>query len=1590
MASPVGADALISGEQLVQSGQYAEALSIFESLLEDDPLNIDALINIGVAAIQADEIQRGLDAFLRALCLEPTNSTLVENIGALIEEPAVAAYVDAFLEQLVESEHIEPRHRHCAAVLGHLLGAAGSYKAAQTTFDITPELSHARPFELQGFASDPRIAQSAATPLKLQLLLLEDGLANRALIITADLFGFDDAAVAQIRAVAREWGIPPEAVIMNASHTHYAPGTVRDLPEILGRADEEYIQQIVLTIAQVLPQLHEHLQPCFVYAAEGKARIGSNRRVKVNGTVEFGVNEDGYYHQETPIIVIDFLNEGSSLLLVSHGCHPTGLSAAPILSADFPGYLREYLKNAHLADSVMFLQGPAGSSKQTTRHADNVEFTQNPIEVAENGQRLALTVAEVLNAPIRSVRGPLFARIDTARLPLQPGPTAAVLQEIAADESHHPLTRQWANRLVSRASAEVDHLALEVQFLALGDKTCFVTFPGELVADVARDLLDAAVLPAGTFILGYTNGLKAYLPSSKMIDEGGYEAGEAKTVYNLPAPFALETDKRLLDAVSDQVGCWRRSDVPNGYGRYHLDKKHGAAFFCLSTGRCGTQTLAHVLGTASNARVYHHPRPYLIDETLRAYHGRTNKTDVFWKARGGVIRDAWKDGLVFGELDHNMTAFASAIAGEIDHSRFIVLVRNPWDFVRSGMRRGYYSGHGWDSGRLRPELNHPDAESWNTMEPFEKICWLWNDTYRRIRETLSEIPEDRYRVVRFEDLVHDVDLSKSLFDFLGLEGFDEAKVRAVLSNKLNEQTAGSFPSPVDWPASYHEKLEGRCKETIDFFGYQREAALRPNDSGGTPPSSAGVNRKNILILEQEGISTGGHFDHVFTHWQDRIEPRYVKTTDLSVAQSAIEAADVVWLEWAGPLTAAVTQQIGALKGKPVICRLHGFEVFTDYIEKINWNVIDRLVFVADHKREIFNKRLPRANVAQQVIRNGVRLDQYSVPDEKKNTKNLLLLGHINHRKGLPLLLQFFHELVKRDPEYHLYIRGDWQDARYQMAVLTMIEELALESNVSIVEEWIDDLGAWLEDKSHILSFSLEESFHYAVGNGMAAGMKPVVHAWNESRSIWPSEFIFRDLDEFLALMLEDTYEPARYRRLLVDRGLTAERQILEIDAVVHDVCEQYRGQTQPRSPATPQLAGHAGDGSPVAAASIRTGIAPSTRPATPEGARGTTPTRMSPSSPPLQDYRVDKSLGLVLKQGETVRDYMGLNAYLKNPDVAISHEELVDYLQFSFQKLLGPYFNAMQLPDAHVHTIGSVLERLIRDHGVRFDLAATSEPEFIYSVFHLLKEHLPASQETRSASIASDRETLARPEATDDVKNVYRALKAGFAALEEIGLMSLFAVHGSMSTLDFTPFSDVDTQLFLTDEAFSSPELIQEVAKLISHNNVYLKAFDRLQHHGYFVATDMDRAAYPEPFLPVDTLAKATRLYGEETQSFSVRALPFADRFAAWNMGHFFRSSYLSGQRPTSPFDIKRFLSRFSMLPVLYVELIEDIYPYKGDVLRNWEDHFPPEVWHPFHTVTSARANWNPDRSLTFSDSFHRQVFDFAELLLAKLNEHAS
>lgn len=1015
-----------------------------------------------------------------------------------------------------------------------------AYKGAFLQFDITPNVSPNNPALLQGMAGPARQSIAVALPLSLEMCLLEDCHFTKLLFVTADIIGFDQSTVEMVRRHAAQWGIDPEGIVLNASHTHYAPGTLSNMAAPLGPFYESYTEQIFNIISTNLQNLYNRLEPCNIHRGKARARIGVNRRYLKDNQVLFAPNPQGAYIEDTPFIKIDLLTTKKTILWVNHGCHPTGMGTDTRISSDYPGYLKYALKHDGIADGVMFFQGAGGSSKEAQKSDGGWIFSCSVGDVCKNGYKLSNIIKEALGKRLHSVEGDFYCRSKSVALPLKAG--------VNPSKSECPENERVIPSDLNQISKSQD---LEIQLVSLSDDLNFLTFPSEPAAELAEKIQKISGFSDHDFLLGYTNGLHGYLPTDRMIEEGGYETEQSHLVYEKTAPLAPGTEKRVMASVNYLLDEKKQVEKDNGFGRYHKTTKPRKAFFVLSAGRCGTMTLAHLLNTATNANVWHHPQPDPIREALLAWWGKIDQSLTFRKARSSIIHKTWAQGLIHGETDLLMTPFAKMISEEIPESKFVILVRDPRAFVRSGMRRNYYKGHPWDIGRLRPDESSAEYAKWALLSQFEKICWLWNETYQRILSMTKDLPEDRKRIVKFEKLLSDPEIIEDLFAFLGLEGFDKNNLTQILSKKYNAQQAGNFPFSRDWNDELKEQSEKLYGGLRNYFEYPEIEEF----SSSAPQKKAAIEKKekpNLLFLELLYQSTGGHLDHIVSALDGKYRVKYLKTIDMNEARKAVSWADIVWLEWANQMAVHATNSMPEIAQKKVVCRLHGYEVFANMPSKINWDRVDRLIFVANHKKDIFNQKFGLKPAHQIVIKNGVNLDKFSIASNKKNTKKLVLLGHLNFRKGLPILLHFYQQLLKHDPSYYLYVRGEFQDPRLEMAARTMIKELELEGKIEFVG-WLKDLNSWLADKSHILSFSLEESFHYAIGNGMAAGLKPVIHAWKESREIWPNEFVFRNLDEFIALTQSGDFEPAKYRQLLIDHQLHGDRQVEQIDALLRDL-----------------------------------------------------------------------------------------------------------------------------------------------------------------------------------------------------------------------------------------------------------------------------------------------------------------------------------------------------------------------------------------------------------------------------------------------------
>src|SRR5690606_10233929 len=121
---------------------------------------------------------------------------------------------------------------------------------------------------------------------------------------------------------------------------------------------------------------------------------------------------------------------------------------------------------------------------------------------------------------------------------------------VKIEESSSGYEKRWASRLlgkINKGEKLMTSYPYPVQMWKLGEQT-IVALGGEVVVEYSINV--KKILGSDTFVLGYTNDVMAYIPSSRILKEGGYEGETSQMVYGLPSKWDESIENSILKEVS--------------------------------------------------------------------------------------------------------------------------------------------------------------------------------------------------------------------------------------------------------------------------------------------------------------------------------------------------------------------------------------------------------------------------------------------------------------------------------------------------------------------------------------------------------------------------------------------------------------------------------------------------------------------------------------------------------------------------------------------------------------------------------------------------------------------------------------------------------------------------------------------------------------------------------------------------------------------------------------------------------------------------------------------------------------------------------
>jgi hypothetical protein len=423
------------------------------------------------------------------------------------------------------------------------LVAASAARAGVARIDITPD----GPIWMAGYSARKHPSEGVFMPLYAKALALEDGRGGRVVIVTTDVLGLPRSITDVVAARAmKEYGLERSGVLFNSSHTHTGPVVLGNLSVISPESPEDgkvvaaYAVALQEKLFSVIGAALADLAPATLSFDYGEAAFAINRRQATPKGVVIGLNPNGPVDHRVPVLRVTAPNGKVRAILFGYACHNTTLTAEFYrLSGDYAGVAQAEIERQVPGAIALFMQLCGGDQNPNPR---------SKLELAkQHGAELSSAVMRVVRTPMQPVSGRLRASFLTADLPFAPHTREQYQQDLASSNKYIVSRAQQMLKLYDQGHAPRS-LQYPVQALRFDKGFTLVALGGEVVIDY--DLWLRQRYPdERLMVAGYSNDVAAYIPSARVLNEGGYEAVDSMIYYGQPGPFSPEMESRLHDAI---------------------------------------------------------------------------------------------------------------------------------------------------------------------------------------------------------------------------------------------------------------------------------------------------------------------------------------------------------------------------------------------------------------------------------------------------------------------------------------------------------------------------------------------------------------------------------------------------------------------------------------------------------------------------------------------------------------------------------------------------------------------------------------------------------------------------------------------------------------------------------------------------------------------------------------------------------------------------------------------------------------------------------------------------------------------------------
>ena len=411
--------------------------------------------------------------------------------------------------------------------------------------DITPNF----PVVLAGYGGRTKEFEGIDALLWARCVVI--GKDDPAVLVVVDNCGITKEIRSKLAERIAEFGVSEKNLVVSATHTHNAP-SLRGYAPILwaGRTSPEqekridkYTSFLIDKMESIVIEALNNRELMKLSWIRGAVRFGGNRRVIRNGRWSgFGFQRNGPVDHSLPVLVARDLKGEARVVWSNYACHCTTVGGRNHISGDWAGYANEMIeKDFKSALSLMTIGCGADVGPQPSGGLEDAKI---------HGSSIAKEVKNLLGKEMIPLPGVTSVKGSIAKLPLaKPLPRKHWESQINVGGFQGQLAKAMLNQIDStgRISSEVEY---PVQSWNFGDRLAMVFLAGEVVVDYSVRL-NAELDWKRLWISAWSNDMPGYIPSRRVLKEGGYEAEFSQVYYGLPGPYLPEVEDTVVNAVTD-------------------------------------------------------------------------------------------------------------------------------------------------------------------------------------------------------------------------------------------------------------------------------------------------------------------------------------------------------------------------------------------------------------------------------------------------------------------------------------------------------------------------------------------------------------------------------------------------------------------------------------------------------------------------------------------------------------------------------------------------------------------------------------------------------------------------------------------------------------------------------------------------------------------------------------------------------------------------------------------------------------------------------------------------------------------------------